>query len=29
MEKNPDTDLKTILSMDGKKILAASKYKPK
>ena len=29
IEKNPDTDIKTILSMDGKKILAASKYKPK
>jgi hypothetical protein len=29
MEKNPESDLKTILSMDGKKILAASKYKPK
>jgi hypothetical protein len=29
MDKYPDTDIKTLLSMDGKKILAASKYKPK
>lgn len=29
MEKNPDTAIDTLLSLDGKKILAASKYKPK
>jgi hypothetical protein len=29
MDKNPDIEIKTLLNMDGKKILAASKYKPK
>jgi hypothetical protein len=29
MDKYPDTDFKTLLSMDSKKILASSKYKPK
>jgi hypothetical protein len=29
MEKYPDTDIKSLLNMDGKKILSASKYKPK
>jgi hypothetical protein len=29
MEKNPETDIKTLLNLDGKKILSASKYKPK
>jgi hypothetical protein len=29
IEKYPETDIKSLLNMDGKKILAASKYKPK
>lgn len=29
MEKNPETDIKTLLNLDGRKILSASKYKPK